>query len=83
MLKINKSITVSGTSVVTVDGTDQVVMTMNASVDNKGASSVNKYIQDNALYMKNKTESKKDFDDFETAVEELAATQNVGEEGNN
>lgn len=83
MLKINKSITVSGTSVVTVDGTDQVVMTMNASIDNKGASSVNKYIQDNALYMKNKTESKKDFDDFETAVEELAATQNVGEEGTN
>ena len=83
MLKINKSITVSGTSVVTVDGTDQVVMTMNASIDNKGASSVNKYVQDNALYMKNKTESKKDFDDFETAVEELAAIQNVGEEGTN
>ena len=83
MLKINKSITVSGTSVVTVDGTDQVVMTMNASIDNKGASSVNKYVQDNALYMKNKTESKKDFDDFETAVEELAAIQNAGEEGTN
>ena len=60
MLRVSKSIQVMGSSVITVDGAEQTVMTMNASIGEDGAANINKYVQNQSLYRGNKAEAKKD-----------------------
>lgn len=73
MLEIKKSINVSGTSTVVIDGVNTVVATMNANLtDESGPVNKNSYIQDPALYTANKEAVKKDISDFGDAVDALA-----------
>lgn len=74
MLSKQKSMTVSGTSTVKVDGKDTPVMTMNATVSENGSVSNNKYIQDKAVYLANKTEVDADcvaFDEYLNSLLEV------------
>lgn len=84
MLRVSKSIQVMGSSVITVDGAEQTVMTMNASIGEDGASNINKYVQNQSLYRTNITEAKADYAAFETKVEEIIeATYYSDEEASN
>ena len=71
MLNKSKIISVNGTSTVSVDGKDEVVMTMNASIDERGSVSVNKYIQKKEVYLANKACVDADYDSFEVYVNGL------------
>lgn len=48
-----------------MDGVETVVMTMNASINEDGSMSVNKYIQNKDLYMANKEACNADYEEFE------------------
>jgi hypothetical protein len=54
-----------------VDGVETVVMTMNASINEDGSMSVNKYIQNKDLYMANKEACNADYEEFERYVDNL------------
>ena len=66
MLSKAKTISVNGSSTVTVDSKDTVAMTMNASINENGSFSINKYIQNKELYLANKDAVDADYKDFET-----------------
>lgn len=66
MLSKSKTISVNGSSTVTVDGKDVVAMTMNASINENGSFSVNKYIQNKEVYLANKDSVDSDYTAFET-----------------
>nr|DAV69624.1 MAG TPA: hypothetical protein [Caudoviricetes sp.] len=46
-------------------------MTMNASINEDGSMSVNKYIQNKDLYMANKEACNADYEEFERYVDNL------------
>lgn len=66
MLNTNKTITISGTS--SIDG--QVVVYMSASLSTNGSTqeNINKLVQNQELYSKNKVAIRKDMRDFEDLV---------------
>lgn len=66
MLNTNKTITISGTS--SIDG--QVVVYMSASLSTDGSTqeNINKSVQNQELYSKNKVAIRKDMRDFEDLV---------------
>lgn len=71
MLKKTKTISITGSSLVTVDGSEKTVMTMNASINEAGTVSCGKYIQDKELYTKHKEEAVADYQEFEEYVDGL------------
>ena len=71
MLKVSKSISVTGSSVVSVNGEDKVVMTMNANIREDGSVNASSYIQDRDLYRTYKTDVRKDENEFDDYVDTL------------
>jgi len=70
MLKINKSISVNGQSVIG----DVIVANFNATIPSEnaiGSNSVNRYIQNQELYEANRTEVRNDERAFQDAVYEV------------
>lgn len=70
-LQKSKTINVNGSSTVTVDNKEIVVMTMNANMQESGEVSVTKYIRNKEVYLENKEQVDKDFNEFESCVESL------------
>lgn len=68
MLKMKKTINLNGTSSVKTDSGSVDVMTMNARVDERGAVTCTKDIQDMSLYKQNKAAADADYEEFETAA---------------
>ena len=66
MLNTNKTITISGTSI--IEG--QVVVYMNASLSTDGSANenINKNINNQTLYEANKVDVRKDMRDFEDLI---------------
>lgn len=71
MLTKSKTISATGTSKVTIDGKDTVVMTMNAAINEDGSMSMNKFIQNKEKYLDNKDEVDADYKEFETYANSL------------
>lgn len=66
MLVVNKSITVSGSSVITLpDGTEKVVASYSGSINSDDSYNINKYVADNALYNQNFSMCRNDYNEFE------------------
>lgn len=76
MLQINKSISITGISLIDVEenGTNvtKQIAYMNANIPDKGDFSINKSIQDRDLFDKYNTDVFKDFNEFEKNVYELS-----------
>ena len=68
MLKITKQSLLNGTLTIEKDGTETVVATLNATVQEDGSSNINRYIQSNALYLSNKKAMDADFARFDAAM---------------
>ncbi len=68
MLNKSKSINVNGRSTVEVNGTETVVMLLNASITESGSVNVSKNIQDTKLYLANRETVDADAAEFETYV---------------
>ncbi|CEN74849.1 Uncharacterised protein [[Clostridium] sordellii] len=66
MLNANKTITISGTS--TIDGQIVVYMSASLSTDGTTQENINKVVQNQDLYNKNKEAIRKDMRNFEDAV---------------
>ena len=66
MLNANKTITISGTS--TIDGQTVVYMSASLSTDGTTQENINKVVQNQDLYNKNKEAIRKDMRNFEDAV---------------
>lgn len=69
MLKTTKNITISGT-VLTEDGKD-IIMYLNATIQENGNTTVSKTIQNKELYIENKAMCNEDYDSFEAEVDKL------------
>lgn len=74
MVKLNKQTTVTGACVLTVDGKEEQVAYMNASIPVGGAPNIGKAIQNVELFSTNKEEVLKDFAAFDTYVYSLIET---------
>lgn len=72
MLSTTKSITVNGTSTITVGDTKKSVVVMNGNINAEGKCNVSTYIQDEDLYKANKDEARKDIMDFYDYCESLS-----------
>ena len=68
MLKITRQSILNGTLTIQKDGSDVVVATLNATVQEDGSSNVNRYIQSNSLYLANKKTMDDDFARFDTTL---------------
>lgn len=66
MLKLNKTISITGESV--IDGTPVAYMTANMSEDGGSSTGINKTITNKEIYEANKVEARKDMRDFEDEV---------------
>ena len=66
MLKINKNITINGTS--EINGQQVVYMSASIGTDGANSVSINKSITNQDLYNANKTAVRKDMSDFELEV---------------
>ena len=65
MLRKSKTITISGSSVITLsDGTEKIVASYSGSISNDNYS-INKYVSDNELYNKYFNECRIDYNEFE------------------
>ncbi|MBU3131601.1 hypothetical protein KPL40_03980 [Clostridium gasigenes] len=69
MLKINKNITLNGTS--EVNGIQVVFMSATISTDGNSNANINKNISNQELYKANKVGCRKDMDDFDNEVYEV------------
>lgn len=69
MLKTTKNTTLSGT-VLTEDGKD-IIMYLNANIQESGNTTVSKTIQNKELYIENKAMCNEDYDSFEAEVDKL------------
>lgn len=74
MVKLNKQISVTGICVLTVDGKEEQVAYMNATVPNGGTPNFGRAIQNVELFNANKEEVLKDFAAFDTYVYSLIGT---------
>ncbi len=71
MLVKERSVNVTGKSVVTIDGKETTVAVFNGSLNSDGSINVSKRISDAEKYTQNKTEVDKDSLEFETYVNGL------------
>lgn len=71
MLSKSKTISASGRSTVVVGEKEVVAMTMNASINEDGSMSVNKYVQNKETYVQNKVAVDADYTEFENYVNSL------------
>lgn len=71
MLKKERSVNVTGKSVVIIDGKETTVAVFNGSLNSDGSINVSKRISDAEKYMQNKAEVDKDSLEFETYVNGL------------
>lgn len=71
MLVKERSVNVTGKSVVTVDGKEATVAVFNGSLNSDGSINVSKRISDKEKYVQNKTEVDKDSLEFENYVNGL------------
>ena len=71
MLVKERSVNVTGKSVVTVNGKEATVAVFNGSLNSDGSINVSKRISDKEKYVQNKAEVDKDSLDFENYVNGL------------
>lgn len=79
MLQKSKSIAVSGTSVINSaeNGTENIIATMNANIDENGGMSQNSYINSMADYREHKEEVDADIAEFNEYVKSIVEEQEV------
>lgn len=66
MLVKNKSITVSGSSIIKLpDGTEKIVASYSGSINQDDSFNINKYVADNTLYNQNFAMCREDYNEFE------------------
>lgn len=75
MVKLNKQTTVTGVCVLNIDGKEEQVAYMNASIPVGGAPNIGKAIQNVELFNVNKEEVLKDFAAFDNYVYSLMETE--------
>lgn len=77
MLQKNKSIAISGTSVIsgTESSTETVIATMNANIDENGGMSQNSYINSMVDYREHKEEVDADMAEFSEYVKSIVEGQ--------
>lgn len=78
MLKTTRSITINGTSTVEVDGVEKVVANFTANIKEDQNITINQFIQNQKLYIANKTQVRKDKNDFEDYVDSQLIDANTG-----
>ena len=78
MLKTTRSITINGTSTVEVDGIEKVVANFTANIKEDQNITINQFIQNQKLYIANKTQVRKDKNDFEDYVDAQLIDVNTG-----
>ena len=64
----SKSITLSATSDIEVDGKNNVVMCMNATINSNGDVNINQSIRNKELYISNQDVVDADYTEFKTSV---------------
>ena len=75
MVKLNKQTTVTGACVLTIDGKEEQVAYMNATIPVGGAPNISRAIQNVELFNTNKEEVLKDFAAFDNYVYSLMETE--------
>ena len=75
MVKLNKQTTVTGACILTVDGKEEQVAYMNASIPIGGTPNISRAIQNVELFNANKEEVLKDFAAFDNYVYSLMETE--------
>lgn len=75
MVKLNKQVSVTGASVLTIDGEEKQVAYMNATIPVGGTPNIGHSIQDLDLFSTNKEEVLKDFAAFDAYVYDLMETE--------
>ena len=78
MLKTTRSITINGTSTVDVEGVEKVVANFTANIKEDQNITINQFIQNQALYIANRTQVRKDKNDFEDYVDSQLIDGNTG-----
>lgn len=78
MLKTTRSITINGTSTVEVEGVEKVVANFTANIKEDQNITINQFIQNQKLYIANKTQVRKDKNDFEDYVDSQLIDVNTG-----
>lgn len=78
MLKTTRSITINGTSTVEVEGIEKVVANFTANIKEDQNITINQFIQNQALYIANRTQVRKDKNDFEDYVDSQLISENTG-----
>lgn len=78
MLKTTRSITINGTSTVEVEGIEKVVANFTANIKEDQNITINQFIQNQALYIANRTQVRKDKNDFEDYVDSQLIDANTG-----
>ena len=78
MLKTTRSITINGTSTVEVNGVEKVVANFTANIKEDQNITINQFIQNQALYIANRTQVRKDRNDFEDYVDSQLINANTG-----
>lgn len=78
MLKTTRSITINGTSTVEVEGVEKVVANFTANIKEDQNITINQFIQNQALYIANRTQVRKDKNDFEDYVDSQLIDANTG-----
>ena len=78
MLKTTRSITINGTSTVEVDGVEKVVANLTANIKEDQNITINRFIQNQTLYIDNRTQVRKDKNDFEDYVDSQLINANTG-----
>ena len=78
MLKTTRSITINGTSTVEVDSVEKVVANFTANIKEDQNITINQFIQNQKLYIANKTQVRKDKNDFEDYVDSQLIDVNTG-----
>lgn len=78
MLKTTRSITINGTSTVEVEGVEKVVANFTANIKEDQNITINQFIQNQALYIANRTQVRKDKNDFEDYVDSQIINANTG-----
>lgn len=77
MLKTTRSITINGTSTVEVEGVEKVVANFTANIKEDQNITINQFIQNQKLYIANKTQVRKDKNDFEDYVDSQLIGENT------
>ena len=78
MLKTTRSITINGTSTVEVEGVEKVVANFTANIKEDQNITINQFIQNQKLYIANRTQVRKDKNDFEDYVDSQLIDVNTG-----